>query len=68
MELITVPGPKDAHEIINRWGLFNWGKSSADHLDDLYPLMLRMPITVRAGGGGGGAGPRVYYLGPYWYY
>ena len=52
MEEVTVPGPGGAQEIIDRWRPFNWGESSADHLHDMYPMMLRMPITVRAGGQG----------------
>ena len=50
MEEVTVPGPEGAQEIIDRWRPFNRGESSADHLHDLYPIMLRIPVTVRAGG------------------
>ena len=52
MEEVTVLGPKGAQEIVDRWRPFNRGKSSADHLQDLYPTMLRMPVTVQAGGQG----------------
>ena len=52
MEEVTVPGPKGAQEIVDRWRHFNRGESSADHLHDLYPKMLWMPVTVRAGGQG----------------
>ena len=50
MEEVSVPGPEGAQEIIDRWRPFNRGESSADHLHDLYPVMLRMHVTVRAGG------------------
>ena len=39
-----------AQEIVDRWGPFNRGESLADHLQDLYPTMLRMPVIVRVGG------------------
>ena len=52
MEEVTVPGLEGAQEIIDRWRPFNRDKSSADHLHDLYPTLLRMAITVRAGGQG----------------
>ena len=50
MEEVSVPGPKGAQEIIDWWRPFNRGESPADHLHDLYPVMLRMPVTVRTGG------------------
>ena len=46
MEKVSVPGPEGAQEIINRWRPFNRGESLADHLHDLYLMMLRMPVTV----------------------
>ena len=52
MEEVIVPKPEGAQEIVDRWRPFNRGKSSADHLHDLYPMMLRMPVTVRAVGKG----------------
>ena len=52
MEEVTIPGPEGAQEIIDRWRPFNRSESSADHLHDLYPTMLRMPVTVRTGGRG----------------
>ena len=52
MEEVSVPGPKGAQEIIDQWRPFNRGESLVDHLHDLYPVMLRMPVTVRAGGQG----------------
>ena len=52
MEEVTVPGPEGAQEIVDRWRPFNYGESSADHLHDLYSTMLRMRVTVRAGGQG----------------
>ena len=39
MEEVIVPGPEGAQEIVDRWGPFNRGKSSTDHLHDLYPTM-----------------------------
>ena len=52
MEEVTVPEPKGAQEIVDWWRPFNRGESSADHLHDLYPTMLRMPVTVRVRGQG----------------
>ena len=52
MEEISVPRPEDAQEIINWWRPFNRGESSTDHLHELYPVMLQMPVVVRAGGQG----------------
>ena len=48
MEEVSVPGPEGAQEIIDRWRPFNRGESPTDYLHDLYPVMLRMPVTVRA--------------------
>ena len=45
-----MPRPEGTQEIINRWRPFNRGESSADRLHELYPMMLWMPIVVRAGG------------------
>ena len=42
MEEVTVPRPEGAQEIVDRWRPFNRGESSADHLHDLYPMMLWM--------------------------
>ena len=52
MEEVLAPGLEDAQEIINRWKPFNRGESSASHLKQLYPAMLRMPIEVRVEGKG----------------
>ena len=52
MEEVTVPKPEGAQEIVDRWRPFNRGESSADHLHDLHPTMLRMSVTVRAKGQG----------------
>ena len=52
MEEVSVPRPKGAHEIINRWRPFNWVESLAAHIHQLYPALLRMPIVVRAEGRG----------------
>ena len=50
MEEVIVPGLEGAQEIVDRWRPFNRGESSADHLHHLYPMMLRMPVIVRARG------------------
>ena len=52
MEEVTVPGLEGAQEIIDQWRPFNRDESLADHLHDLYLTLLRMAITVRAGGQG----------------
>ena len=52
MEEVLALGPEGAQEIINRWRPFNRGESSADHLHELYPTLLRMPVAVRAKGRG----------------
>ena len=52
MDEVRVPRPEGTQEIINRWSPFNRGESLADRLHELYPMMLWMPVVVRAGGGG----------------
>ena len=52
MEEVSVPGPEGAQEIIDWWRPFNQGESSANHLHNLYPVMLRMFVTVQGGGQG----------------
>ena len=52
MEEVIAPGPEGVQEIVDQWRPFNRGEYSADHLHDLYSTMLRMPVTVRAGGQG----------------
>ena len=52
MEEVTVPRSYGAQKIVDQWRPFSWGESLADHLHDLYPTMLRMSVTVRAGGQG----------------
>ena len=52
MEGVSVPRPEGAHEIIHRWRPFNRGESSTGRLHKLYPVMLRMPVAVQAGGQG----------------
>ena len=47
MEEVTTPGFDDIKLILHRWKPFNRSESVADRLDDLYPRMLRMPVTVR---------------------
>ena len=50
MEKVIVPELEDIKRIIQRWKPFNWGESTIDHLNDLYPRMLRIPVTARAVG------------------
>ena len=52
IEGVIVLGPEGAQEIVDQWRPFNRGKSSADHLHDLYSMMLRMPVTILIGGQG----------------
>ena len=52
MEEVSAPGPEGSQEIIDRWRPFNRGKPAADHMHDLYSIMLRIPIVVRANGQG----------------
>ena len=46
------PGLKDVKLIVRRWTPFNRGESAHDHLNSLYPVMLRMPVVARANGAG----------------
>ena len=46
MEEVSAPGPKGAHEIINRWKPFNRSEFPASHMHQLYPALLRMPVAV----------------------
>ena len=50
MKEVTAPGPDDIKLILHRWKPFNRGESIADRLDDLYPRMRRMHVTVREAG------------------
>ena len=50
MEEVLAPRPKGAQEIIDLWRPFNRGEYSADHLHELYPALLLMPVVVRAEG------------------
>ena len=52
MEEVLAPGLEGAQEIIDRWRPFNRGESSTDCLHNLYPALLRMPVTVPAEGKG----------------
>ena len=47
MEEVIALGPDDVKLILHRWRPFNWGESAADRLDELYPRMIRMPVTSR---------------------
>ena len=49
---VSVPGPEGAQEIIDWWRPFNRDESSANRLHELYQMMLRMSVAVRAGGKG----------------
>ena len=50
LEEVTTPEPDDIKLILHRRRPFNRGESAADLLVDLYPRMLRMPITAREAG------------------
>ena len=52
MEEVFAPRLEGAQEIINRWRPFNRAESSADHLYEMYPALLRMPLAVRDEGRG----------------
>ena len=52
MEEVLALRLEDAQEIINRWRPFNRGESSADHLHEMDPALLRMLVAVRAEGRG----------------
>ena len=52
MEEVTTPRLEGAHEIITRWKPFNPGESSAAHLEQLFPILLWMPVDVQAEGKG----------------
>ena len=52
MEEVSAPRPEGAQKIINRLKPFNRGESAASHLEQLYPVMLLMPVEVRAEGKG----------------
>ena len=48
MEDVSVLGPEGTKEIIDQWRPFNRGESLTDRLHELYPMMLRMLVTVQA--------------------
>ena len=50
MEEVIAPGLDDVKLILHRWRPFNWGESTVDRLDDLYPRTLRMLVTAREAG------------------
>ena len=50
MEEVSVPGLESAQEIIDHWRPFNKGESLATHMQQLYLVLLRMPVAVRAEG------------------
>ena len=47
-----MPGLEDVKHIVHCWKPFNRGESMANHLNSLYPVMLRMPVAARANGVG----------------
>ena len=49
MKEVEMPGLEGIKHIIHRSKPFNQGEFAADHLDDLYPRMLRMPVAAWAG-------------------
>ena len=52
MEEVSTPRLESAQEIINRWKPFNRGDSLVVHMEQLYLILLRMLLVVRAGGKG----------------
>ena len=51
-EEVSASGLEDIKRIVRRWTPFNQGESTADRLNSLYPVMLRMPVATRANGVG----------------
>ena len=51
-EEVSAPGLEDVKRIVRRWTPFNRGESAHDHLNSLYPVMLRKPVVARANGVG----------------
>ena len=49
---VLAPWPEGTQEIINRWNPFNQGEAPTTHLEQLYPVMLRMLVKVLAEGKG----------------
>ena len=47
MEEVIAPELDDIKSILHGWRPFNPGESTTDRLDDLYPRMLRLPMTAR---------------------
>ena len=45
-------GLEDVKHIVRLWMPFNQGESAVDHLNSLYPMMLRMSVAARANGVG----------------
>ena len=52
MEEVSALKPKGAQEIINRWKPFNRGESPAAHMEQLYPALLWVSVTVPTEGKG----------------
>ena len=49
-EEVSVPGLEDVKQIVHRWKPFNRSESTADSLNSLYLVMLRMLVAARANG------------------
>ena len=52
MEEVAVPEPGDIKSILHHWKPFNRGESTIDHLDNLYPRTLWLPVRAREAGQG----------------
>ena len=47
---VSAPGAGEVKYIMHRWEPFHRGEATTDRLNNLYPYMLRMPITARGMG------------------
>ena len=47
---ISAPGEEEVRKILRCWEPFHRGESTANRLNDLYPVMYRVPITARSMG------------------
>ena len=47
---ISAPGVEEVRDILRRWEPFHREASAADHLDNLYPHIYRVPVAARGMG------------------
>ena len=47
---VSAPRVEKVKDILRRWEPFHWGASAADRLDNLYPLIYRVPVLARGMG------------------